>query len=164
MINQYKKFVLVGVILVLFVTLAGFSVKFIQLDNHQKKVASLEQTIMEIKAAMNIDSVRQHYIKKIMKIIDQFNTDLPSSTKYDIADEIYRLSLKYSNLDVDLICATISHESARTWNLSAEHCALLPVKGWDKHRTFNGWRGVSARLRGELDDTLGMGLGKPIVS
>ncbi len=116
MITQYKKFLLVGVILVLFVTLAGFSVKFIQLDRNQKKVASLEQALMELKAAMNIDSVRQYNIQKIMKIIDQFNTDLPSSTRYDIADEIYRLNLKYSNLDINLICATISHESARTWN------------------------------------------------
>lgn len=116
MINRYKKYVLVGSILVLFVTLAGFSVKFIQLDRNQQHLESMERELQKLKAAMNIDSVRQYNIQKIMKIIDQFNSAIPSSAKYDIADEIYRLSLKFSNLDVDLICATISHESARTWD------------------------------------------------
>lgn len=116
MISQYKSFLLVGIILVLFVTIGGFSVKFIELDRNQKKVASLERALMELKAAMNIDSVRQFNIQKIMKIIDQYNSNMPSSTKYEIADEIYRLSLKYSNLSVDLICATITHESAKTWD------------------------------------------------
>ncbi|MCG8607654.1 lytic transglycosylase domain-containing protein [bacterium] len=36
--------------------------------------------------------------------------------KSKIAAEIYRMSLKYPNLDIDLICATITHESGRTWN------------------------------------------------
>jgi soluble lytic murein transglycosylase len=116
MISRYKNILLVGIIFVLFITLGGFSVKFIELDRHEKKVASLERALMELKAAMNVDSVRQFNIQKIMKIIDQYNSNMPSSTKYEIADEVYRLSLKYSNLDVDLLCATISHESAKTWD------------------------------------------------
>ena len=116
MISRYKNILLVGIIIVLFITLGGFSVKFIELDRHEKKVASLERALMELKAAMNVDSVRQFNIQKIMKIIDQYNSNMPSSTKYEIADEVYRLSLKYSNLDVDLLCATISHESAKTWD------------------------------------------------
>jgi soluble lytic murein transglycosylase len=115
-INRYKNFILVGIIFVLFVTLGGFSVKFFELDRQQEKVDSLERALMELKAAMNIDSVRQYNIQKIMKIIDQFNSDMPSTTKYEIADEIYRISVIYTNLNVELICATISHESARSWD------------------------------------------------
>ncbi|HHM24102.1 MAG TPA: hypothetical protein ENJ23_03590, partial [Bacteroidetes bacterium] len=114
--SRYRSFLLVGVIFVLFVSLAGFTVKFVELDRSQKKIQDLERSLMELKAAMNIDSVRQYNIQKIMRIIDQYNKSMPSSTKYDIADEIYRLSLKYSNLDVDLLCAMITHESAKTWD------------------------------------------------
>lgn len=116
MIVRYKNILLVAIIFVSFITIGGFSVKFIEIDRNQKKVASLERALMELKAAMNIDSVRQFNLQKIMKIIDRYNPSMPSSTKYEIADEIYRLSLKYTNLNVDLICATVSHESAKTWD------------------------------------------------
>jgi soluble lytic murein transglycosylase len=69
-----------------------------------------------LRAALNSDSVREYNIQKIMAIIDNFNNTMPSSLKYDIADEIYKMSIKYDNLDVDLICATITHESALTWS------------------------------------------------
>ncbi|MGH7453862.1 MAG: lytic transglycosylase domain-containing protein [bacterium] len=36
-----------------------------------------------------------------------------------IIAEIYEMSRKYSRLDVELICATITHESGRTWNPEA---------------------------------------------
>ncbi len=48
--------------------------------------------------------------------MSHYNSSLPSNTKYEIADEIYILSQKYTNLDVDLICATVTHESALTWD------------------------------------------------
>lgn len=34
----------------------------------------------------------------------------------DFANEIYEMTLKYDNLDIDLISATITHESAGTWS------------------------------------------------
>jgi soluble lytic murein transglycosylase len=40
---------------------------------------------------------------------------MDSGTKYEIANTIYEMSVKYPNLDIDIICATITHESARTW-------------------------------------------------
>jgi soluble lytic murein transglycosylase len=45
-----------------------------------------------------------------------YNPEMPSNERYDIANEIYNMSVKYRNLDVDLICATITHESAGTWD------------------------------------------------
>ena len=41
---------------------------------------------------------------------------MPVHQKYEIADEIIKMTTKYDNLSVDLICATITHESAGTWN------------------------------------------------
>jgi len=114
--KRYRIILSVSLIFVLFITLAGFSVKFAEIDRNQKKVQDLERSLMELKAAMNIDSIRQFNVQKIMKIIDTYNPNMPSSMKYEIADEIYRLSLKYTNVNVDLICATITHESAKTWD------------------------------------------------
>lgn len=94
-----------------------FSYKFFGLNTVQEnpKLKVLEKSLQDIRAAMNVDSVRQYNIQKIMKIIDKYNNRMPSGIKYEIADEIYNMSVKYTNLDVDLICATITHESGSTW-------------------------------------------------
>ncbi len=115
-INRYKNILLLGAIFVLFISIAGFSIKFLDIEKNQHKIKGIELALMDLKAAMNIDSVRQYNIQKIMSIMDRYNSSLPSNTKYEIADEIYSLSQKYTNLDVDLICATITHESALSWD------------------------------------------------
>ncbi len=94
-----------------------FSYKFFSLNIVQEnpKLMDLEKSLLDIRSAMNVDSVRQYNIQKIMKIIDKYNKTMPSGMKYEIADEIYNMSVKYTNLDVDLICATITHESGSTW-------------------------------------------------
>jgi soluble lytic murein transglycosylase len=51
-----------------------------------------------------------------MTIIDQYNPTMSSGLKYEIAKEIHNVSIKYENLNIDLICATITHESAGTWS------------------------------------------------
>jgi len=71
-----------------------------------------------------------------MSIIDRFNKDMSSEKKYEISNEIYEMNIKYTNLDVDLICATISHESAATWDPTIESNAgaiglmqIMPATG-----------------------------------
>lgn len=78
-------------------------------------VQHLEEKYRDVLAGMNIDSIRLTQIKKIISIISRYNDEMPSGTKFEIAEEIYNMSLNYTNLDVDLICATITHESAETW-------------------------------------------------
>ena len=80
-------------------------------------LVSLERDIQDLRAAMNMDSVRLSAIRKAMAIISQYNPNMPSSLQYEIASVIYEMSVKYTNLDVDLICAVITHESARTWQV-----------------------------------------------
>ncbi len=63
-----------------------------------------------------IDQDRRTHIKKTVDIISRFNTNLNSNQKENIASEIYIMSQKYPNLNVDFINATITHESAKTWN------------------------------------------------
>lgn len=117
LINQSLILKWVGLVLFL-VFLGVFTYEFfwrrslIKNDN----IGKLEKSLQDIRAAMNVDSVRQFTIQKIMKIISKYNPEMPSSLKYETADEIYKMSRKYSNLDVDLISATITHESGRTWD------------------------------------------------
>ncbi len=99
------------------ITVIGFTYKYFDTtDETKKKMSALERSLQDLRAAMSVDSVRQYNIQKIMSIIDTYNKEISSVEKYEIANEIYTLNLKYTNLDVDLICATISHESAGTWD------------------------------------------------
>lgn len=104
-------------IVVTSITVIGFSYKYFDTsDETKQKMMNLEHAVNNLRAAMSVDSQRQYSIQKIMSIMDIYNKEISSVDKYDIADEIYNLSLKYTNLDVDLICATITHESAQSWN------------------------------------------------
>jgi soluble lytic murein transglycosylase len=101
------------------------------------RMEKLGQDVVNLRSAMNIDSVRQYQIQKVMKIIDMHNKGLSATESYDIANEIYELSLKYTNLNVDLICAVITHESAGTWNPKVVSKAnamglmqIMPVTGF----------------------------------
>jgi soluble lytic murein transglycosylase len=94
----------------------GAGLKFVLEKENQKKIAQLEESIYNLNSAIHLDTIRQYNIQKIISIINDFNPGMPMNQKYEIAEEIYQMSLKYDNLNVDLICATITHESAGTWN------------------------------------------------
>lgn len=102
--------------LMLGMSAAGFTFRYYDFDRSNRQVENIEKIVNDLRAAMNVDAVRQTNIQKVMKLIRQYNPKMPSNIRYDIANEIYEMSIKYSNLDVDLICATITHESAKTWD------------------------------------------------
>jgi len=118
-ISQHKKLIksiiLITVILVVFVTTVSFSYKFFTVEEAKTKINHIEKTMFDLRATMNLDSKRQYEIQRIIKIVDLYNKDMPADEKYQIANEIDKMSMKYTNLNVDLICATITHESALTW-------------------------------------------------
>jgi len=95
----------------------GFSFRYLSIYNAQEdRINELERALQDLRSAMNVDSVRQYSIQKVIAIINRFNPNMDSAKKYEIANTIYEMSVKYSNLDLDLICATITHESGRTWD------------------------------------------------
>ena len=59
---------------------------------------------------------RRSSIEKVMQIISRYNKEMSDSLKYAIANEIYLMTKKYPNLNVNFISATITHESAKTWD------------------------------------------------
>lgn len=113
--GQSKIVLLVTLAVMACISMTSFAFRFYTLDQSATRMADLERTINTLKAAMSVDTIRQYQLQKIMAIIERYNPAMPSRKKYEIADEIYKMSVKYSNLSVDLICATITHESALTW-------------------------------------------------
>ncbi|MDZ7264914.1 MAG: transglycosylase SLT domain-containing protein, partial [candidate division KSB1 bacterium] len=75
----------------------------------------IENGVAHIRATVNLNNLYQLSVQRVIKIIEQYNPYMPVTEKYQIAEEIVKMSMKYSNLNVDLICATITHESALTW-------------------------------------------------
>lgn len=80
------------------------------------KVLELGRSVQAIEALAQFNNSYQNNEQKIVTIMNRFNKKMPAAMKQAIANEILEMTLRYSNLDVDLICATITHESARSWN------------------------------------------------
>lgn len=64
----------------------------------------------------SIHSERESSIEKVVQIISRYNRAMSDSLKLAIANEIYLMTQKYPNLNVNFISATITHESAKTWD------------------------------------------------
>jgi soluble lytic murein transglycosylase len=111
------KIMKVAIVITSCVLALGFSFRYLSIYNAQEdKISQLERALQDLRSAMNVDSVRQYSIQKVIAIVNRFNPNMDSATKYEIATTIYDMSVKYPKLDIDLICATITHESGRTWN------------------------------------------------
>ncbi len=78
----------------------------------------LQKHTQLLKSFTKIDNQHKENINKVLSVINRYNNSMPVKQKYAIASEISSASMKYDNLDTDLICATITHESAFTWDVS----------------------------------------------
>lgn len=98
-----------------------FSINFLidRDDSRQFEFVRLENSLNYIQAMSRLDQHRQNARQKVLRIIERFNPGMAYDLKQQIADEVYEMSIKYPNLDLDLICATITHESGRTWDPGA---------------------------------------------
>jgi len=113
--RQGKILLMVTLAVMTCISMTSFAFRFHAFDQSTERMTHLERSLINLKAAMNVDTVRQFQMEKIMAIIEQYNRPMASAKKYEIAEEIYRMAIKYPNLNIDLICATITHESALTW-------------------------------------------------
>ncbi len=109
--NAFRLVVLIVLIALTSFSTVSFSYKLCADDPPEVRAARLEEAIRDLRATLDVDATRQYNIRRIVTIIDRYNPDLPPETKERMASTIYEMSLKYSNLSVDLICATITHES-----------------------------------------------------
>lgn len=125
----------VGGIVFLGILFVAFQL-FVEHKNTNHKMIKLSRELIDLKSAMNVDSVRQYQLQKIMNIIYTHNEAITSAEAYDIASSVYNMAVKYTNLNVDLLCAVITHESANSWNAKVTSPAgamglmqIMPITG-----------------------------------
>ncbi len=98
------------------ISLASLGVYVEQQSGAINPMQRIEHHVNVIQDVVKVDAERQQSQDKILGILQRFNVDMSANTKAAIVDEIIEMSEKYPNLNVDLICATITHESGRSWN------------------------------------------------
>lgn len=81
----------------------------------QIRISQILKDIQDTQKVIEANQVRELAIKKVSKIISKYNHSLDELTLRSFANEVFLMTLKYDNLDINLISATISHESAGTW-------------------------------------------------
>ncbi|MBD3384957.1 transglycosylase SLT domain-containing protein [candidate division KSB1 bacterium] len=84
-------------------------------DKTHSTLTDIEEKVYLSEKINSIDSTRISSIERIVQIISKYNPEMEAGLKQDIANEIYLMSQKYTNLNINFICATITHESARSW-------------------------------------------------
>lgn len=102
---------------IVFVTIAliGMLLRLCGVDKDDK-VIKIEQSLQQLRASLDGESIRQYTIQKVMHIISQYNTEMSSSMRYDIANELFVIDVNYANVDADLLCAIITRETAGSWD------------------------------------------------
>lgn len=78
--------------------------------------AQINALVQQHQTMAAIEAQRHASVLKINGIISRYNRTMADTDKMRIANEIYEMTLKYPNLNEDFICATITHETGKTWN------------------------------------------------
>ena len=111
--KTYHIYIYLGLFLITFLT----NISFISLSTQKIKndVLDLSQNISILEKQNKFANSKENIHQKISAIIDYYNPELLDDLKQQIIQEIYKMDIKYVNLNLDLICAVITHESAKTW-------------------------------------------------
>ena len=116
LLKKVTFFLIFALAVALGISAIGFTINNYDRVEKLSTVDSIELSLIEVQKAVSAAQERDRIIRDIMNITEKYNKNMPSCTKYQIANKIYDMGMKYDNLNVDLICATITHESASTWN------------------------------------------------
>lgn len=81
-----------------------------------EETSNVHQKIIQLSSFSKVDQKRTKNIQKVLSVLNRYNSSMSFDRKYAIASEISDASMKYENLDINLLCATITHESAFTWD------------------------------------------------
>jgi len=98
-----------------FLSMMSFSVHRQRNEAEGVDLESIRNRVRATRRLVEVQQERTRALKKVTHIMSVYNPGMADSLKQRIAAEIYEMSIKYENLDIDLICATITHETALTW-------------------------------------------------
>jgi len=105
-------------IILLFVISAVIAAEVCRHGNieQQEKVEQLFRAVREHQVLADFQDEFGLSLNKVRLIISRYNSSMPADQKEEIVRTVHQMSVKYAHLNIDLICATITHESARTWS------------------------------------------------
>ncbi len=87
-------------------------------QQHQRvQLDGLQDHAQKLQAIQQSDSLRQLDLERARRMIDRLAPKLESALRLSLADEIERMTRKYPQLNIELICATITFEAS--WNPNA---------------------------------------------
>lgn len=105
------------ILLLILVLIRGLA---LQVQNHfidqKSRLMVVEQGVNALQSLAPLAEEFCAETQRIQVLIASYNPKMPDSLKARIAREIYTMSKKYERLDIELLCATITHETGRTWN------------------------------------------------
>lgn len=82
----------------------------------EKRVSNMSGQLDALNSMAQIDKVRGDRMNRVLSVLNRYNPAMPYNRKLAIANEVTEATFKFSNLNVDLICATITHESGFSWD------------------------------------------------
>lgn len=133
----------VGILIHIVMDQIGLSPRFVEDKTHPAKGS----------ISINMDRFDPENISKVVSIIDTYNKEMHPKLKRDIAREIHRVTLKFPNLDIDLICSIITYASWKTWDprITSSHGAfglmgIRPAIG----KFFARYEGIEWTTEGEI--------------
>jgi len=91
--------------------LALFNLSMIPVDFDGMELQSYQNEMYYFSNIIDLQNRGEAEVQKIVSWIRSYNRSMSDSLKQVIANEIWQMDLKYDNLNIDLICATITHES-----------------------------------------------------
>lgn len=103
-------------LVLLFIVIIGGGARFFINRSSEKKLAELQGLVSEMESSINVDSIRQYKIQKIIAIIELYNTKMSRHQKYEIAEIIVDVTKNFHNISADMICAMITLETGATWD------------------------------------------------
>jgi soluble lytic murein transglycosylase-like protein len=113
------------------------STEVLRKEHGEKRIREISASFPNLRSTVAADGLRKVIFNRIFVVINTYNPKLAPELKQVIANEIVDMSLRYDNLDTDLICATITHESALTWRPDIKSPAgaiglmqLMPHTAW----------------------------------
>jgi len=110
-----KRIFIVLLTAVMLISVLNFTLREKKLDETKHEITFVEKKVQDVQNFLAVDKARTMSLKKIKRIIFKYNKQMACNIQNKIANEIYNMSVMYTNLDINLICATITHETARTW-------------------------------------------------
>lgn len=65
--------------------------------------------------SVNMERFESENTRRVISVIERYNRDMDPQLKWGIAHEINNMTMRYPNLDIDLICSIITYCSRKTW-------------------------------------------------